>query len=279
MPRLPVVRPTTSLAAARSRAAASDISAVRRAFDIFAIVRARLFPSVSLWLRQGAPDMSSTHEAERHGERASGQVRCMVVDDHAAIREGVKMILARDREISVIGECASGDAAVTMAEQAPARRRADGRPHARHGRIRGHPPDHGHASRHGGDPVHGARASAACWPRGWTAARAATCSRTRRPTTSSAPSSEWPRAAPTSTPRSPRSWSRRRRPSGSRRCRRGSGRSSACWPTGISNPEIAARLFISPETVRTHVRNAMSKLEADTRTQAVALALRYALID
>ena len=41
----------------------------------------------------------------------------MVVDDHAAIREGVKMILARDREISVIGECASGDAAVTMADK------------------------------------------------------------------------------------------------------------------------------------------------------------------
>ena len=40
-----------------------------------------------------------------------------------------------------------------------------------------------------------------------------------------------------------------------------------------------SRLFISPETVRTHVRNAMTKLEADTRTQAVALALRYALID
>ena len=48
---------------------------------------------------------------------------------------------------------------------------------------------------------------------------------------------------------------------------------------GNSNPEIAAKLFISPETVRTHVRNAMAKLEADTRTQAVALALRYALID
>ena len=56
-------------------------------------------------------------------------------------------------------------------------------------------------------------------------------------------------------------------------------RSWACLPTGFSNPEIASRLFISPETVRTHVRNAMTKLEADTRTQAVALALRYALID
>ncbi len=42
--------------------------------------------------------------------------------------------------------------------------------------------------------------------------------------------------------------------------------------------QISAALFISPETVRTHVRKAMSRLEADTRTQAVATALRQALI-
>src|SRR5437763_7024240 len=68
----------------------------------------------------GARSMSSK-EVERSDDRASGQVRCLIVDDHAAIREGVKMILARDREISVIGECGSGDAAIEMAE----RRRPD----------------------------------------------------------------------------------------------------------------------------------------------------------
>jgi DNA-binding NarL/FixJ family response regulator len=47
---------------------------------------------------------------------------------------------------------------------------------------------------------------------------------------------------------------------------------------GLSNEEIGKRLFISPETVRTHVRKAMSKLDADTRTQAVATALRQSLI-
>jgi DNA-binding NarL/FixJ family response regulator len=47
---------------------------------------------------------------------------------------------------------------------------------------------------------------------------------------------------------------------------------------GVPNKEIAARLFLSPETVRTHVRNAMRKLDADTRTQAVALAIRERLI-
>lgn len=47
---------------------------------------------------------------------------------------------------------------------------------------------------------------------------------------------------------------------------------------GLSNEEIGKRLFISPETVRTHVRKAMTKLRADTRTQAVAIALRESLI-
>jgi DNA-binding NarL/FixJ family response regulator len=47
---------------------------------------------------------------------------------------------------------------------------------------------------------------------------------------------------------------------------------------GRSNEEIGKELFISPETVRTHLRKAMTKLDADTRTQAVATALRQSLI-
>jgi DNA-binding NarL/FixJ family response regulator len=42
---------------------------------------------------------------------------------------------------------------------------------------------------------------------------------------------------------------------------------------GLTGEEIAQRLVLSPETVRTHVRNAMSKLEARTRTEAVVKAL------
>jgi len=51
-----------------------------------------------------------------------------------------------------------------------------------------------------------------------------------------------------------------------------------CLSDGLSNEEIGKQLFISPETVRTHVRKAMEKLDADTRTQAVAMALRQHLI-
>jgi DNA-binding CsgD family transcriptional regulator len=43
---------------------------------------------------------------------------------------------------------------------------------------------------------------------------------------------------------------------------------------GMSGAQIAEQLVLSPETVRTHVRNAMSKLGASTRSQAVALALQ-----
>ncbi len=47
---------------------------------------------------------------------------------------------------------------------------------------------------------------------------------------------------------------------------------------GLANEEIGKRLSISAETVRTHIRKAMAKLDADTRTQAVATALRQSLI-
>jgi DNA-binding CsgD family transcriptional regulator len=43
---------------------------------------------------------------------------------------------------------------------------------------------------------------------------------------------------------------------------------------GQSGAEIAAALVLSPETVRTHVRNAMAKLGASTRSQAVVMAMR-----
>jgi DNA-binding NarL/FixJ family response regulator len=43
---------------------------------------------------------------------------------------------------------------------------------------------------------------------------------------------------------------------------------------GLNGQMIADRLFLSPETVRTHVRNATAKLGARTRVQAVAMVVR-----
>ena len=48
---------------------------------------------------------------------------------------------------------------------------------------------------------------------------------------------------------------------------------------GLSGEQAAQRLFLSSETVRTHVRNAMTKLGAATRAHAVALAIQRGEID
>lgn len=47
---------------------------------------------------------------------------------------------------------------------------------------------------------------------------------------------------------------------------------------GMTGEQVAEKLFLSSETVKTHVRNAMNKLEASTRVHAVAIALREGYI-
>jgi DNA-binding NarL/FixJ family response regulator len=47
--------------------------------------------------------------------------------------------------------------------------------------------------------------------------------------------------------------------------------------TGLSNQEIAARMFVSPFTVRAHVQRAMTKLQAHDRAQLVVIAYRTGL--
>ena len=48
--------------------------------------------------------------------------------------------------------------------------------------------------------------------------------------------------------------------------------------TGNTNAEIGAHLFLSPETVRTHVHKAVVRLGVRNRTEAVAKGLREGLI-
>jgi DNA-binding NarL/FixJ family response regulator len=48
---------------------------------------------------------------------------------------------------------------------------------------------------------------------------------------------------------------------------------------GLSTPEICERLFIAPNTLRTHVQNIMGKLRVHSKLEAVAFALRHGLVD
>lgn len=48
---------------------------------------------------------------------------------------------------------------------------------------------------------------------------------------------------------------------------------------GLENEEISAQLFISTETVKSHVRRVLAKLDARSRTHAVSLGFRGGLID
>jgi NarL family two-component system response regulator LiaR len=47
---------------------------------------------------------------------------------------------------------------------------------------------------------------------------------------------------------------------------------------GLNNTQIAARLTVSPSTVKSHVSNILSKLGVSSRTEAVTLALRNRLV-
>lgn len=47
---------------------------------------------------------------------------------------------------------------------------------------------------------------------------------------------------------------------------------------GLSNAAIARRLGLSPETVKSHLRQVMGKLGARNRSHAVALAYEFGLV-
>jgi DNA-binding CsgD family transcriptional regulator len=47
---------------------------------------------------------------------------------------------------------------------------------------------------------------------------------------------------------------------------------------GLTNSEIGKRLFISEETVKSHLRALLAKFQARSRAQAVALGFQHGLL-
>ncbi len=52
----------------------------------------------------------------------------------------------------------------------------------------------------------------------------------------------------------------------------------ALMAEGITNPQIAEKLFVSRSTIKFHVSSILGKLGAASRTEAVALALQHGLV-
>ena len=67
-------------------------------------------------------------------------IRVLIADDQALVRGGFRMILEAQKDIEVVGEAEDGARGARAGARAPARRRADGHPHARARRARGDAP-------------------------------------------------------------------------------------------------------------------------------------------
>jgi two-component system nitrate/nitrite response regulator NarL len=52
-----------------------------------------------------------------------------------------------------------------------------------------------------------------------------------------------------------------------------------CIAQGLSNPEIARRLLLSPSTIKSHVEKLYGKLGVSDRGSAVAVGMRMGLIE
>ena len=217
--------------------------------------------------------------------------RVLLADDQGLVRAGFRALLDAQPDIEVVGEAADGAEAVELAAARAARRRADGRADAAHGRPRGDAADHADPGLAGtrvvvlttfelDEYVFGAlRAGASGFllkdidpPDLLSAVRvvadgeALLAPRLTRRLIEAFVAQE--RAAPRPSTEATRS---RSSPRASARCSMLVGR-------GLSNTEIADELVLSPLTAKTHVARLFQKLDARDRAQLVVLAYETGLV-
>jgi DNA-binding NarL/FixJ family response regulator len=206
------------------------------------------------------------------------RISCLVVDDHAIVREGMRRVLAQKEDMVIVGEASSGEAALEMV----ARRRPevvviDARMPGMGGvaavsRIRADNPDlrivmyTAHAEQ---DLLWDALNAGA---QGFVLKDSESDELVKaiRQVVAGDPYVD-PRLAPDflrqlAKPRAGGILSARER------------EILQMIADGHSNREVSERLVVSVETVKTHVKHILAKLEAEHRTQAVAIAIRQSLI-
>jgi len=207
-----------------------------------------------------------------------GSIGCLVVDDHVAVRAGLRLILEREPGLRVVGEASSGEAAVELA----GRRRPDvvvmdiqmgqgidGFEATRQLLAAGHEPAVVLFTGYGESTM--LAEGLGCGARGFLVKDAQPAELVRAVRTVAGGGAYVDPAV-----------------GGALMAGRGVPGSNGLTPReqevlamladGLTTAQVAARLYLSPETVRTHLRSAMRKVEAGTRVQAVAVAIRERLI-
>lgn len=210
--------------------------------------------------------------------RGSRPISCLVVDDHAIVREGLRRVLSQLGDMIVVGEAASGEAALDLV---PMRRPEVVLMDARMPGMGGVAAARAIASSHPEVRVVMFTAHAEhdlLWEaldagaQGFVLkdSESATLVAAIRQVVEGEPYVD-PRLAPDflrqlAKPRSAGVLSARER------------EILQMLADGCSNREVSERLVVSVETVKTHVKHILAKLEAEHRTQAVAIGIRQSLI-
>jgi two-component system response regulator DegU len=212
------------------------------------------------------------------GSEATRTVGCLLVDDHAVVREGLRRVLSQTEDLVVVGEAPTGEEAIALVS----RRRPDiVLMDARMPGIGGLEATRRILAGNADVRVvmftaHGEQEllweALDCGAQGFVLkdSDGATLIGAIRQAVSGEPYVD-PRLAPDflrqlSRPRSESVLSGRER------------EILQMLADGMSNREVSEKLVVSVETVKTHVKHILAKLEAEHRTQAVAIGIRQALI-